>query len=276
MKIVLYTFFAAVLFSSCVGEFGKVLKSKDNEYKLKMAEQYYTQKKYNKAQQIFDDIFPYFKGDPRFEDMYFKYAYCAFYSRDYLNSENLFKTFTESFPNSTKEDEAEYMRAYCFYKQSPKVDLDQTNTQKTISLLQAYINTHPESSRIKDATNIMDLCRKKLELKEWKTAQLYYDIGYPDFKAAAVAFTTLMEDFPDSDKSDEYKLSVIKSYYKYAEQSLGFKQEERYQKVITECGDFNDRFPDSKLKQQVEEFKTLSQNNIKKIKDEQAKATTQR
>jgi len=276
MKIVLYTFFAAVIFSSCVGEFGKVLKSKDNEYKLKMAEQYYAQKKYNKAQQIFDDIFPYFKGDPRFEDMYFKYAYCAFYSRDYLNSENLFKTFTESFPNSTKEDEAEYMRAFCFYKQSPKVDLDQTNTQKTISLLQAYINTHPESSRIKEATNIMDLCRKKLELKEWKTAQLYYDIGYPDYKAAAVAFTTLMEDFPDSDKSDEYKLSVIKSYYKYAEQSLGFKQEERYLKVIAECGDFNDRFSDSKFKPQVEEFKTLSQNNIKKIKDEQAKATTQR
>ena len=75
MKIVLYTFFVAVIFSSCLGEFGKVLKSKDNEYKLKMAEQYYAQKKYNKAQQIFDDIFPYFKGDPRFEDMYFKYAY---------------------------------------------------------------------------------------------------------------------------------------------------------------------------------------------------------
>ena len=241
-----------------------------------MAEQYYTQKKYDKAQQIYDEIFPYFKGDPRFEDMYFKYAYCAFYSKDYLNSENLFKTFTESFPNSTKEDEAQYMRAFCFYKQSPKVDLDQTNTQKTMSLLQAYINTHPESSRIKEATNIMDLCRKKLELKEWKTAQLYYDIGYPDFKAAAVAFTTLMEDYPDSDKSDEYKLSVIKSYFKYAEQSLGFKQEERYQKVITECGDFNDRFPDSKLKTQVEDFKTLSLNNIKKIKDEQAKATTQR
>ena len=122
----------------------------------------------------------------------------------------------------------------------------------------------------------MDLCRKKLELKEFKNAQLYFDIGYPDFKAAAVAFTTLMEDFPDSDKSDEYKLDVIKSYYKYAEQSLFSKQEDRYMKVITECDDFGDRFPDSKLKPQVNDFRTLSQNNIKKLKDEQAKATTQR
>jgi len=276
MKSVVLLFLAAAIFGSCASEFGKILKSKDNEYKLKMAEQYYTQKKYDKAQQIYDDIFPYFKGDPRFEDMYFKYAYCAFYSKDYLNSENLFKTFTESFPNSPKEDEAEYMRAFCFYKQSPKVDLDQTNTQKTISLLQAYINGHAESARVKDATAIMDACRKKLELKEFKNAQLYYDIGYPYYKAAATSFATLMEDFPDSDKSDEYKLDVIKSYYKYAEQSLVFKQEERYQKVLTECADFHDRFPDSKLKDQVEQFKTLSQNNIKKIKDEQVKATTQR
>ena len=275
MKYFLYILLASVMLSSCVGEFGKVLKSKDNEYKLKMAEQYYTQKKYYKAQQIFDDIFPYFKGDPRFEDMYFKYAYCAYYSKDYLNAENLFKTFTESFPNSSREDEAEYMRAFCFYKQSPKVDLDQTNTQKTISLLQAYINTHPESSRIKDATAIMDLCRKKLELKEWKNAQLYFDLGV-NFKSAAVAFTTLMEDFPDSEKSDEYKLDVIKSYYKYAQQSLVFKQEERYLKVITECDDFSDRFPDSKYKADVSDYKTQSQNNIKKIKDEQTKATAQR
>ncbi|HVX50884.1 MAG TPA: outer membrane protein assembly factor BamD [Chitinophagaceae bacterium] len=276
MKSFIYIFFAASVFASCASEFGKVLKSRDNEYKLKMAEQYYTQKKYDKAQQIFDDIFPYFKGDPRFEDMYFKYAYCAFYSKDYLNSENLFKTFTESFPNSSKEDEAEFMRAYCFYMQSPKVDLDQTNTQKAISLFQAYISMHPESPRVKDATNYMDLCRRKLELKEYKAAQLYYDIGYPDFKAAAVAFTTLMEDFPDSEKGDEYKLDVIKSYYKYAEQSFYAKQEERYQKVISECDDFSDRFPESKLKDQVKEFKTLSQNNINKIKNEQAKATTQR
>ena len=59
-----------------------------------MAEQYYVQKKYDKAQQIFDEIFAYFKGDPRFEDMYFKYAYCGYYTKDYTNAENLFKTFT--------------------------------------------------------------------------------------------------------------------------------------------------------------------------------------
>ena len=272
MKSVIPVLSIIVLFASCTSKFGRVLKSKDNEYKLKMAEQYYVQKKYDNAQQIFDEIFAYFKGDPRFENMYFKYAYCAYYSQDYMSSENLFKTFTESFPNSPKEDEAEYMRAYCYYKQSPKIDLDQTNTQKTISLLQAFISTHSESPRVKEATAIMDICRKKLEQKEANNAQLYYALG--NFQASAVAFQTVLENYPDSDKGDEYKLSIIRGYFKFAQLWVVARQEEHFKKVISECEEFTDRFPDSKLKSQVVDYKTQSQNTIKKIKDEQTKATT--
>ena len=91
---------------------------------------------------------PLFKGDPRFEDIYYKYAYTSYYLKDYVNAENLFKTYGENFPNSAKVEETEFMRCMAYYKQSPKVDLDQTNTVKTIALLQAFINTHPDSKRI--------------------------------------------------------------------------------------------------------------------------------
>lgn len=274
MKIATQILLVSLLFTSCASQLGKVLKSKDNEYKLKMAEQFYAAKKYDKAQQVFDDIFPYFKGTERYEDMFYKYCYCAYYQGDYISSENLFKTYTENFPSSNRVEECDYMRAYSFYKQSPKVDLDQTNTSKTISLMQAFINTHPGSTRNAEATNIIDQCRQKLELKEWKSAQLYFDLGY--FKAAAVAFGTLIDDYPDSEKGDAYKLDEIKSYFKYAQNSITDKQEERYQKVITECGDFGDRFPDSKLKTDVETYKTQSINILNKLQNEQAKTSTQR
>jgi len=88
------------------------------------------------------------------------------------------KTFTETFPNSARADECEYMRCYSYYKESPKVDLDQTNTSKAISLFQAYINSHPDSKRVKEATEIIDKCREKLELKEYKAAILYYNLGF--------------------------------------------------------------------------------------------------
>lgn len=277
MKFVLGIFLIALVFTSCASKFGKIAKSKDKEYKLKMAEQYYAKKDYSKAQQLYTDLMPLFKGDPRFEDIYYKYAYTSYYLKDYENAENLFKTYTENFPNNPKVEECEYMRCICYYKQSPKVDLDQTNTTKTIALLQAFINTHPDSKRVSDATEIIDQCRKKLELKEYKNAQLYYDLGY--YQSAGVAFSVLIDDFPDSDQGDQYALSSIKSYFKYAQLSVTGKQEERFDKVISDVTDFQQRFPESKLLAEATDYKTQSENYLKKIQNqnnEQTKATTER
>ncbi len=271
MKWLASVLLAIVLFSSCASRFGKVLKSKDNEYKYKMAEQYYSQKKWDKATQLFESLFPYVKGTARFEDMYYKYAYCAYNQKDYLNAENLFKNYTENFPNGQRTEECEYMRAYCFYKQSPKVDLDQTNSSKTIALMQAFINTHTGSERNKEAEGIISKEREKLELKDFKAAALYLNLSF--YKSAAVAFSTLMDDYPDSEKSDQYKLEVVKAYYRYAENSIPEKQSERFERVLTEASDFEDRFPQSTLRTQVEEFKTLTGNHIKLLQDEQNKTT---
>ena len=164
------------------------------------------------------------------------------------------------------------MRAYTFYKQSPKAELDQTNTIKAMGMMQTFINTHPGSSRIKEANDIIDLSRRKLEIKEHKAAQLYYDIG--QFRAAAVSFNTLLNNYPDSQKSDEYKLMSIKAYYRFAELSIEEKKAERFEKVIAECNDFTDRFPQSQLAKEVEHFLTLSQNNLKNLSNEPSKTTT--
>jgi outer membrane protein assembly factor BamD len=268
-RLVILLSLVGLLTTSCTSKFAKIQKSKDVDYKLKMAEQFYAKKKYNFAQQLYEDIFPFIKGTPQFEDVYYKFAYCSYYDKDYLNAENLFKNFVETFPNSPRAEECEYQRAYCYYKQSPKVDLDQTNTNKTIGLMQAFINTHPTSPRVKEATAIMDLCREKLEAKEFRSAELYYNLGY--YKAAAINFTTVSENFPDSKKADEYKLLVIKSYFKYAEMSIEEKQPERYEKVVSECADFMERFKESKLLSEAERYKTLSNNFIKNLRNEQVK-----
>jgi outer membrane protein assembly factor BamD len=186
-----------------------------------------------------------------------------------MNAENLFKSFLEIFPNSVKAEEADYMRAYCFYKQSPKPELDQTNTMKAVGMMQTFINTHPGSTRIKEANDIIDECRAKLETKDRKSAKLYYDLG--QFRAAGVAYTALLDAYPESLQADEYKLMTIKSYYRFAELSVEEKQVERYEQVISECNEFVDRFPDSKLKKEAEQFLNLSQTNIKRLNNEQIK-----
>jgi outer membrane protein assembly factor BamD len=269
----LVVLFAAFGVVSC-SKFAKVQKSNDYAYKLRMAEKYYVAKKYSFAKQLYEELFPLLKGQPEFEDLFYKFAYCAYNLQDWMNAENLFKQFVEVFPNSPKAEEMEYMRAYTYYRQSPKLELDQTNTQKTIGLMQTFINTHPGSARIKEATGIIDLCRIKLEGKAFKSAELYYVMG--KYRAAAVSFSSLMNDFPDSQKSDEYKLQVIKSYYLFAVNSIEDKKPARFEQVITECNDFSDRFPESKFLKEAESYAVLSKNNIqenKAINNEQAKKT---
>jgi outer membrane protein assembly factor BamD len=255
-----------LVFTGC-SKFGKVLKSKDFEYKLKMANQYFDQKKFRQSQVLYEELFPIFKGTPQHEDLYYKFAYSHYNLKDFTTAESLFKGYLEIFANSPRAEEVEFMQAYCFFRQSPKPELEQSNTLKAIGMFQIFANTHPESARVKEAEQIIAKCQAKLEVKEQLSAQLYYNLG--QFRAAALAFTTLINNYPDSPKGDEYKLMSIRSYFRYAAMSVPEKQEERYNKVITEVEDFQDRFPESKLMKEAERFLTLSKNNLKSLNNEQ-------
>jgi outer membrane protein assembly factor BamD len=244
-----------------------VEKSKDVEYKLTKADEYYAKKKYRLAQQLYESLFPVYKGTQKFEDLYYKYAYCFYYQGLYSDAENLFKGYLEVFPNSPRAEEVDYMRAYSFYKQSPKLELEQVNTVKAMNMMQSFINTHPGSTRNKDAEKIIDESRHKLEQKEFRAAQLYYNLE--KYRAAAIAFSNLLNKYPESAVGEEYKLMVVKSYYRFAKLSVITRQEERFEKVISEYQDFADRYPDSKLLKEAAEYDVLSKNQIKEIKNEQ-------
>ena len=257
--------------SSC-SKFTKIQKSKDYEFKLTKADEYFNNKKYRYAQQLYEELFSVYKGTQKFEDLYYKYAYCFYYDGMFKEAENLFRGYLEVFPNSKQAEEVDYMRAYCFYKQSPKVELEQVNTAKTIGMMQTFINTHPGSEKVSEATEIIDKCRAKLELKEYRGAQLYYNLS--EFRAAAIAYNNLLNNYPESTSGDLYKLMVVKSYFKFAQLSVITKQEERFEKVILEYQDFVDRFPVSSLLKEAESYSILSQNQLKVIKNEQTSSSS--
>lgn len=263
--------FLSFLFTAC-SKYGKVYKSKDYAYKLTMADKFFEEKKYTIAQELYEELYPVYKGTDKFEEIYYKDAMCFYYLKNYRDAENFFKGFLEVFPNSSKAEEVDFMHALCFYKQSPKIELDQTNTAKSIGVMQTFISTHPNSPRIKEATEIIDKCRAKLELKELRAADLYFKVA--QYRAAALAYTDLLNNYPESVRGDEYKLKTIKAYYQFSKLSITDKQIERFEKVISEYQDFADRYPESKLLKEAEEYNNLSKNYIKEIQNEQTKTTT--
>ncbi|MDQ2720781.1 MAG: outer membrane protein assembly factor BamD [Bacteroidota bacterium] len=274
MKLALVLIIPLLLFGACNNKFNKLLKSTDYQYKLKKADEYFVKKNYKNAEQLYIELFPVFKGSDKFEELYYKYAYCSFYQKNYMDAENLFKGFLGVFPNSPKAEEISYMHALTFYKQSPIVELEQINTSKAIGMMQSFINTYPNSSRITEATGIIAKCRSKLEEKEYKSAQLYYNIQ--QYRAAGISFNNLLITYPESNRGEEYMLKAIKSFYEFAKLSVPDKQEERYAKVSAEYFDFADRYPESKLLKDAEDYKNLSQNYIKQLQNEQIKTPANR
>lgn len=269
LAIIFLSFFLV----SCGPGMNKILKSKDPAYKLSMADKFYSQKKWAKAFTIYEDIMPFYKTTPQIQDIYYKYAYTAYNQRDYMNAENLFKTFIESYPASPRAEEIEFMRAFTMYKQAPKAELDQSNTLKAIGLLQTFVSTRPESVRVLEANKIIDELRARLETKEYLGAKLYYDMG--QFRAAGVAYASLLDNFPESASAEDYKFMVVKSFFRFAELSVAEKKVERYQSVLTECNDFIARFPESKLRKAIENYITSSNTEIQKFStNEQVKTTT--
>lgn len=251
---------------SC-NKFSKIEKSEDSAYKLQKADEYYAKKSYRNAAVLYEQLFPSMKGSDKFEDLYYKYAYCYYYQKLYKDAENLFKGYLEVFPNSPRAEEVDYMRAFCFFKQSPKVDLEQVNTVRSMNMMQVFINQHPGSPRIKDANAIIDEGRAKLELKDARTAQLYYNLG--QYRASGLAFNNLLNNYPETAKGEHYKLMAVKSYYRFAKMSIADKQPERFEKVTSEYLDFADRYPDSKWLKEAESYSNLSKNNLKALRNEQ-------
>ena len=275
MNLKKYLFFIGMLtilltIGSCSNEFNKILRSKDIDLKLKKADYYFDKKKYELAQTLYENVFPFIKGTPRYEEYYFKFGLSYFLNKDYLNAENLFKTYSENFSEGKHAEEADFFRAECYMKQSPKPDLDQTNTLKSINLFQAFIFRWSNSQRITEASDNIEKLRLKLEIKDKNNALLYYNIGL--YRASSVSFLALSDRYPDSKSADEYKYWVIKSLFNYAKISLPEKQEERYTKALTEIKDFEERFQDSKLMPLVLQFKEQSINN-KIINNEQIQKT---
>jgi outer membrane protein assembly factor BamD len=71
-------------------------------------------------------------------------------------------------------------------------------------------------------------------------------------------------------------LKSVRSYYRFAKESIPEKQIERFEKVVTEYDDFVDRFPESKMIKDAESYRNLSLNHIKELRNEQSQTSVKR
>ena len=154
------------------------------------------------------------------------------------------------------------MCAQCYYKDSPRVELDQTCSQKAIDAMQVYLNKYPQGEYMHQANEVINEMRQKLEEKSYMTAKLYFKIG--EYQSASITLKNSLKDYPDTKYREELMYMIVKSSFLLAENSVENKKAERYQSTVTEYYSFIDEFPES---QYISEIETMYKQSVDKIKN---------
>ncbi len=247
-----------LLLTSC--KFQKDLKNTDIDEKFKAALGYYNTKDYSRALQLFDQMMGVIRATDKAEDLSYFYPYCYFYQKDYTLAAYYFKRFYTTFPTSARAEECLYMGAYCNYLNSPDYPLDQTNTYEAIKDLQMFIDIFPKSKRVSECNDLIDALRNKLEMKAYRVAKMYSRMS--DYTAAIVCYQDILKDFPETGHKEEILYQIMKTYYKYAKESVESKKKERFSKAILAYNDLVKEFPQSQYIKESQEIYDKSKKEI--------------
>lgn len=257
----IYLIFALFLLSSC-GEYAKVMKSTDINYKFEYAKRAYDDKKYVQASTILSEIYTPLRGTAKGEEALFLLAMSYYESHDYLNSGVYFKTYYQRYPKGKFAELSRFYSGYGYYLDSPDPQLDQSATIKAIEELQGFLDYFPNSDKVTIAQNAIFEMQDKLTLKELQNAQLYYNLGNfmgNNYESAIITAKNALKSYPFSKYKEDFELLILKSKFQEAKQSVNEKQADRYRDVIDEYYSYINNYPDSKNRKEAD--------NIFKIAD---------
>jgi len=255
---------AAVILSGC-GEYEKLLKSRDFQKKYEMGVEYYEDGEYARAGTLFDQVANIFRGTTKADTVKYYQAKSYYGQKDYMMAGYYFSELSATYASSVYLEESDFMTGYCFYKQSPRAELDQQTTYKAITAMQMFMVKHPTSERITESREIIMEMTDKLVEKSYISAKLYYDLGY--YKSAILALRNSLIQHPETKFREDLMFLILKSSYLLADGSIPSKQLERYQAAVDEYYSYIGEFPDTsnskEAKRMYEASNKFLENNNK-------------
>lgn len=275
-KYIVMAILSAGVLSSC-GEYNKVLKSTDNEYKYEAAKSYFAKGQNSKAATLLEDLALIMKGTSNAEESAYMLAMTYYNQGDYITASHYFNTYYTTYPRGTYTELARFYSGKALYLDTPEPRLDQSSTYKAIEELQMFIEYFPESDRKELAQNMIFELQDKLVEKEFLSVLLYYDLGSytgntvysstgNNYQAAVVTAQNILREYPYTKRREDLSILILRAKYDMAKESVPEKKEDRMRETIDEYYAFINEFPESKYKSEVERiFKDAS----KFVKDEE-------
>lgn len=266
---------STVLLCSC-NEFNSVLKSDDYDYKYEAAKTYYAQGKYTKAYTILEDLYMLMKGTDKGEESLYMLGMCYYNLKDYETASLYLDRYTKSYSKGIYTELARFYSAKANYLESPDERLDQSPTMTAINKLQEFLDFHPTSSYRSQATNMIYELQDRLVLKEFDSAQLYYNLGSytgnctnggSNFEACIITAENALKTYPYTALREDLYIMILRARYQLANRSVDEKLDERFRQTIDEYWGFKNEFPDSKYIKEADNIFKHSSARVKKTED---------
>ncbi|CDF80082.1 lipoprotein [Formosa agariphila KMM 3901] len=262
----LYILFAFIVLSSC-SEYQKTLKATDIGPKFKLGEELYNEGEYSKANRLFSQIVPSYRGKPQAEKLMYMYAQTQYGMKNYIASSYQFERFADSYPKSEKLEEASFLSAKSYYMRSPVFSKDQTETKVAIEKLQLFINQFPKSEYLTEASGYIQELDGKLERKAYEIAKQYNTIS--DYKASIKSFDNFLFAFPGSSLREDAMFYKLDASYKLAMNSVERKKQERLESAEQYYKDLMTGFTET---QYVDQASKMHEDIVEELKNYSTKS----
>ena len=264
MKKIIYILFAVLFLNSC-NDFQKVMKSEDIALKFKTGEELYNEGKYKKANRLFEQIVPKYRGKPQAEKLMYMHAMCFYKLEVYYLSAYRFEQFVSSYPQSEKVEEAAFLSAKSYYEESPIFSKDQQETIKAIEKIQLFVNQYPNSEYLAQANELVKELDYKLEKKAFEIAK-QYNLIY-DYKASIKSFNNFLLNFPGSSLRENALYWKFNSEYNLAVLSIESLKQDRISIALADYNSLIKAYPETKFLGEAnalkEELENLKNNETK-------------
>ena len=276
-KYIIIALVSGSVLTSC-GEYNKVLKSTDYEYKYEAAKSYFGKGQNTKAAAILEELITILKGTDKAEESLYMLGMTYYNQGDFITASHYFSTYYNTYPRGTYTEQARFYSGKALFLDTPEPRLDQSSTYKAIQELQMFMEYFPASNRHQEAQQMIFDLQDKLVMKDYMAARLYYDLGSytgnssysttgNNYLACIVTAQNALKDYPYTKLREDISILLLRAKYDMAKESVEEKKEERMRDAIDEYYAFKDEFPESKYIKEVENIYKDAKKYVKEINE---------
>jgi len=241
---------ALAALAGCKSQYEMLLASNDVDAKYEAAMNYFSNKKYQKAAQLFESMTMLTKGTARDDTVQYYWGLSNYRYKDYYTAESNFAKFIENFPMSPFTPDAKFYRLDCMYRATYRYELDQNPTRACINAINEFVRENPNDGYVQSCRLMKEDLLERLDRKDLENGKLYYRME--DYLAARTHFKNILKENSTNLYREDILYYTAMSSYNYARLSVQAKQKERYLTFVDDYLNFIGEIPDSKYRHELD------------------------